>query len=1259
MANSFHYALFGWGAAEYSDYNTLVVEKEASGATNIRSDWQGHSLRYEGAAGFATGTDGEWHSVVAQWGGPGQKRRIVLDGEVIAEDSPPTNNHAAVGSSNFCLGGSGLPVLPGSVASFVGSVRNFRVYQHAEHPFPAVPIETPTSYACDYDRVSARDTASRTSFDSCAAVGAGVQPNDCCAVHRSAPAEAAQSSQMSKVYYTAHQETGEGAVETVGHVLGSDVFGVHEHAAEAADLNLDGRADVLVGNKFYLNSAGATRGTRFSAAGTPFSAAEVVRSHVVDFDGRDSYPDIVSIDRQGAAWMHRSSIDVKQVQFQALLNTRTVPIQTHTSTTFTELHVYLDANTNRRNTANLQHTLRFRKGDVLTIGGVDYDPSADGGCDLSGRQAVVESWISLDSQGHSYAGTVYGHDTAHRHVVELRLQLLEPCRSPSTLPASADGAIYLRGRPKNDALRARPAPGQVPTFHAPQRIGGPEDVGVIDVAVLALGEENYLTEQTMDICLLFRGKPVKCFFIGVPDAPILDRQAARRIKEPNPDDTMDDALKFAPIRPVPPSGTRNRWSADYWVVRGETQHLGEPTEMRSPGSYLEVGTVGGVPHGLVEGTTVRLGGAFGKMDQSILNATTDLKFQITAVTESSFRILLPQYATHSPADAFRPRSPETHHDALPITPTKLWGQDRSDCGARAPAYAGRWHLFETDKFVPAESHSRFNTDQGGTNGVCEDNTHDTNRYGYGFQNSCIGPRRGTVTTSTGWCQAHWRDYIQYNNKRNPPAECAIDTSCSDGSEGSILFGSGTCPIGYDSHDDFGSTTTATNRECRDRILTMRMDGGDFFPGVVDNEGDTWLEDSIINGPACEFYATNSHNLFAACAGDVFIEVLETPTHVYGAPIGMQADCPDEAAACNQLVVLREHEQPSVMTPNAYASAFARVGTVDSHRGRTVAGQVAITASRTPSDGNADDARRTLFMNAVVDAGTGNAQIELWHGTNAQTLTSIGADLGSIADVAFCRLHNHEGSVEYAVVAVGNNRRPRVWRSGLLPSDSNFYDLDSDASLDPRANSVQVLCADFDGDGIEVQTQPLERSFTCTLTLLLSAQSTTTRRTYLCTTWQSETRARAPSAATRWAGLATRATGSARTLPRASPSARRAARWATASPTSSSSTRRRCCAWTSRPSARSCSTTSTSSSCTRRRRGRCSRRARRARAPTAPTARTSSTTGRAPRSRRRTTARRSRPPAATATATARTTGSASASTACSAACAGAPPTAARR
>ena len=92
----------------------------------------------------------------------------MLDGEVIAEDSPPTNNHAAVGSSNFCLGGSGLPGLPGSpgsVASFVGSVRNFRVYQHAEHPSPAVPIETPTSYACDYDRVSARDTASRTSFE--------------------------------------------------------------------------------------------------------------------------------------------------------------------------------------------------------------------------------------------------------------------------------------------------------------------------------------------------------------------------------------------------------------------------------------------------------------------------------------------------------------------------------------------------------------------------------------------------------------------------------------------------------------------------------------------------------------------------------------------------------------------------------------------------------------------------------------------------------------------------------------------------------------------------------------------------------------------------------------------------------------------------------------------------------------------------------------------------------------------------------------
>ena len=71
----------------------------------------------------------------------------------------------------------------GAPVGFVGSLRNLRIYGHAEAYFPQIPLTEPTSYACDYDNIIAGDGASRASYDNCASVAASQQPNDCCAVH--------------------------------------------------------------------------------------------------------------------------------------------------------------------------------------------------------------------------------------------------------------------------------------------------------------------------------------------------------------------------------------------------------------------------------------------------------------------------------------------------------------------------------------------------------------------------------------------------------------------------------------------------------------------------------------------------------------------------------------------------------------------------------------------------------------------------------------------------------------------------------------------------------------------------------------------------------------------------------------------------------------------------------------------------------------------------------------------------------------------
>ena len=105
------------------------------------------------------------------------------------------------------------------------------------------------------------------------------------------------------------------------------------------------------------------------------------------------------------------------------------------------------------------------------------------------------------------------------------------------------GRLYVRGPPAS-------TPGQQPTYHFPQRIGDTGDVGVIDIALAHAVTNPGNKDTVMDACLLFRGRTPKCFIFPDEVQTRYDSGTAIGVVYPAPGHTFDNALSFAPLRPI-------------------------------------------------------------------------------------------------------------------------------------------------------------------------------------------------------------------------------------------------------------------------------------------------------------------------------------------------------------------------------------------------------------------------------------------------------------------------------------------------------------------------------------------------------------------------------------------------------------------------------------------------------------------------------------------------------------------------------------
>jgi hypothetical protein len=135
---------------------------------------------------------------------------------------------------------------------------------------------------------------------------------------------------------------------------------------------------------------------------------------------------------------------------------------------------------------------------------------------------VVRRDVAAEKADANWAATSSHHPNLRTHH-RLRLKFVDNtvCTAwpvgPNGYWEPAITTMTLRGTPKIHSAQARPTPGQTPTFYPPQRIGGVDDYGAVDIAAIDVLSHTGERDTQKDICLLFRGRPVKCYVL--PELP--------------------------------------------------------------------------------------------------------------------------------------------------------------------------------------------------------------------------------------------------------------------------------------------------------------------------------------------------------------------------------------------------------------------------------------------------------------------------------------------------------------------------------------------------------------------------------------------------------------------------------------------------------------------------------------------------------------------------------------------------------------------
>ena len=201
-------------------------------------------------------------------------------------------------------------------------------------------------------------------------------------------------------------------------------------------------------------------------------------------------------------------------------------------------------------------------------------------------------------------------------------------------------SITLAGIP-SESLKYPPDMGQQLSFYPPQRVGDVDDGGAVDIAVLDVSDGSSYSDGQRDVCLLFRGRPVKCFVLKSSSMRVYDTSTSAAIVYPAREDNMEDAVAFMEVSGALPGHVVR---VERWDVGGVTPSA-TSSYSRSPpntATLLTGSTAGaGAPHGLQVGSVVKINEWQMQMDLTLHKHLTGNRFIVESVTEYTFSVRIP------------------------------------------------------------------------------------------------------------------------------------------------------------------------------------------------------------------------------------------------------------------------------------------------------------------------------------------------------------------------------------------------------------------------------------------------------------------------------------------------------------------------------------------------------------------------------------------------------------------------------------------
>ena len=450
----------------------------------------------------------------------------------------------------------------------------------------------------------------------------------------------------------------------------------HYSPAEATlvvgDADADGLPDALLGNDLYINTRGASGESYLANAemfhadvrappNTPFTIGteSFARAHFVQLDAASSYPDLAVVDHAGHAFILRSAVPHPTVTQEGWSSLDTTAWCHQGGGGLSPCKNRIEVYASRP---------RFHPGDRVRISALSFSDATSftacttaedwlaAGTDLEVIDVELtrpqdEDWncspcggVPCAHQLPANGGGQGQHPTCN--MVRYRLEAPAACAGRGLWNRPNPWAsITLEGA----STFAATAGGQAPTYHPPQRVGDVHDVDVKDIAVFRLqdvpeGEPldrgdgsvtapaGGMADGLTDLCLLFAGRPIKCFQSTGHEASGFDTSTSAKVVYPHSDDACDDCTRFARFRglPVGTSVPCSSWSypsrahAVPWTLRCDTA----------------------TPHGLVDHQLLSISGwsdlpAGADLAYFTEDAVWGAHFRATVVSETAFTVETP------------------------------------------------------------------------------------------------------------------------------------------------------------------------------------------------------------------------------------------------------------------------------------------------------------------------------------------------------------------------------------------------------------------------------------------------------------------------------------------------------------------------------------------------------------------------------------------------------------------------------------------